>query len=547
MRGLVFTYIMLCCCVFLSAASPGFAGSALWISDELPQWYKKGGITSSGEKAIEILKSSETNGIASSRYDIENLSTYLTLKTEDEAEISNINDQITQKLVLYMIDLESGIGRSRENIKKLSDEGERKSVLQAISRLIRQPDYNVMLDNIQTDNEQYIKLKKALSAYTALKNSQLIKTIALKTPLELGDEHEAIPQIRQNIKIINAAAKSTKFDKIKLEPGIEYDEALMDEVQQFQKITRLEADGVLNKRTVERMNNYADDGIAQIRFTMDKLRSETPRGGQKYIVVNVPEFQLYAYSAGKREFTMPIIVGQVGTQTPEFRNGINTVVLNPDWRPTAKITRELVAKIRRNPEFLAKEGYEVAWFDGEKIDSDLYQDIDWNEIQASDIKIRQQAGGQNALGHIKFLMPNSNDIYLHDTNSRKLFAKTDRALSHGCIRLGDPMKLAEFVLGREVFEKRNITKKAGKGGSEYINITSIPVYAIYHTAWVDDDGFINIAADIYNKSKKFNQALQGDADELNKLLAETLPDSPRPNRAGVHMDEIATNINPATP
>lgn len=515
-----------------------------------PLWFDQNGYTADGIKALKILNNTAENGISPDRYHAVALNKFSEQKLTDAKKIAEVNSEVNRSLVLYLLDLHFGIGQSKNMVEKLSAD-ERKQYQayfqEALTLLVRSPDYNTVLDLFSSKENQYLALKNRLGIYNKIKADKTFRTIAFKGTLKAGQESASIPDLRYDINLINSASRAENLDAAKLASGNTYDNELYKQVVVFQHETGMEENGVINAALIAKLNSAIDTNIEQVAFTMDKIRSDRKDMGSKYVKVNIPEFKLYAYDDGKQQFSMPIIVGKFGKETPEFNNKIQTMVLNPDWHPTAKITKELVARMRRDPSFLAKGGYEVKLAgSNENLSANESMAMDWNNIDSSQVRIRQGSGDQNALGKIKFIMPNSDDIYLHDTNSHGLFKNAMRALSHGCIRLSEPFKLAEFVLGEELFKKKSILKIIGSGTSEAIKTADIPVYSIYHTAWVDDNNQLIIANDVYKKLPNFRLMNKGEKTPSPEILAAISP-VPSSNWARINVNEVALMVNPSAP
>ena len=516
----------------------------------LPIWYTQDGFTKEGTKAVEILKTSKSHGIPSSRYDLGLFEEQKDKKISDAAELKNINSKVTQSLIAYMLDLRFGLTKSQNAITKLSEE--EKASYQAyfedvINHLIKSDNPESAIQNFVEGNEQYTKLQDALNRLYTIKENNQIKPVKITKSIKLNDEKPEVADVRNNLKIIDYAMTGKTQPKSASVSNV-FDDELSTEVKQFQENNGLSADGNLGAQTAAKMNTYIDDSIAQIEFTLDKIRSDKGISGDKYILVNIPEFKLYGYDQNKISLEMPVIVGQIGKETPELQNHIQTMVLNPDWTPTDKIMKnELIPKLRKSSKFFTAGGFEIRWRDTNQVISQAdYDSIDWSKVSNSNIKIKQTSGSHNALGKIKFLMPNSDNIYLHDTSTRGLFKNAYRALSHGCIRLGEPLKLAEFVLGATEFKHRAIEKIINSGKSQALKTAEIPVFVIYHTAWVDSDGNLKLGQDVYKKGKNF-EAVLAKAKPIEEGIIASVSPNPRSDWASVNVHEFATAVNTSTP
>ncbi len=258
----------------------------------------------------------------------------------------------------------------------------------------------------------------------------------------------------------------------------------------------------------------APDQRARMEQTLEQWRwlpREFPNGA---IVVNVPEFRLRVFDeTNKVALEMKTIVGLVKHQTPLFTADLKHVVFGPYWNvPTSILKNEIVPDIVKDRSYLVRNDYEVVDGQGKAISTGEVSDETLAGLESGNLRVRQVPGKKNALGRVKFLFPNNNDVYLHDTPSRSLFAREQRTLSHGCVRVEDPQALAEWVLRNEPeWDKARIEESLKFTKPLQVNLkTAIPVFMVYHTATVGDDGQLHFWKDVY------------------KLEATTAAPAPRP-------------------
>jgi L,D-transpeptidase YcbB len=233
------------------------------------------------------------------------------------------------------------------------------------------------------------------------------------------------------------------------------------------------------------------------------------------IIVNIPEFLLRALDAqGNPTLKMRVVVGRaMRTETPVMEQDMKYLVFWPYWNvPPSILRHELVPKTTKDPAYLQKNGYEVATYSGQVVTDGLVSEEILAQLRAGKLMVRQKPGPKNALGLIKFIFPNSNNVYLHSTPSQSLFAKSRRDFSHGCIRVEDPAALAELVLRNNPGWTREKIDAAFKTGKEQqVNLkNTIPVLIVYGTAVAPEDGTAHFFQDIYGFDK-----------DLEKLIADT--------------------------
>jgi murein L,D-transpeptidase YcbB/YkuD len=293
--------------------------------------------------------------------------------------------------------------------------------------------------------------------------------------------------------------------------GTELDERLAAAVRSFQKRHGLVPDGVVGARTLLALNTPVADQIGQVRINLARRiedRSYLPR----YVEVNVPGFELRLVEHGKVSLRSRVIVGDEDKPTPIFDDRIRTIELNPSWYVPTSITPELLDKEKKRPGYLAKNGFY------------------WRASAEGSGRLVQRPGPENALGRIKFLFPNHHAVYLHDTPQRGLFGRSERSLSHGCVRVEKPIDLALALLGREGWNARRLDAAFAAEKTQRIELaTSVPIFLDYRTAWVDDEGRLNLFPDLYGH----------DAGGVTVFAGKGLPPERRPEPAPAPADPAA--------
>lgn len=266
-----------------------------------------------------------------------------------------------------------------------------------------------------------------------------------------------------------------------------YDENLQNGIKSFQKRFGFTPDGKLNDKLIEQMKVPVIERIKQILINMNRMRwlPQEPEG--RLIEVNIPAFILHVYNGKDPVFSMPVVVGKDGHNTTLFSDLMTTIVFSPYWNvPPSIVKKEIVPAMDSDQNYLDEHNMEIT---GEE-----------NGLPV----VRQKPGLDNSLGKVKFLFPNSFNIYLHDTPAKELFHKDIRAYSHGCIRLADAEKMANYLLKdnrKWTPEKINEAMNSGKEQSVKLN-DPVPVFITYYTSWVDQTGQLNFRDDIYGHDKE---------------------------------------------
>ena len=296
-------------------------------------------------------------------------------------------------------------------------------------------------------------------------------------------------------------------------PPSRYEGAVVDGLKAFQERHGLALDGVIGKGTFEQLNVAPEARVRQLELALERLRLTPLPDAPRAIVVNVPEFRLRAYEIrdGRLEVkaAMNVIVGNARkTRTPLFDAEMQFVEFSPYWNVPPSIARgETLPKLRREPGYFDQQGFEFVGSDGRPVGG--FSEAHLDAVQRGQMRIRQRPGARNALGDIKFVFPNPDNIYLHHTPTPQLFKKDRRDFSHGCIRVEEPLELAKFVLADEPeWSEERIVQAMTKGRSATLRLREpFPVIIAYFTAVVRD-GRVHFFPDIYGHDKILEDALR---------------------------------------
>jgi murein L,D-transpeptidase YcbB/YkuD len=273
-----------------------------------------------------------------------------------------------------------------------------------------------------------------------------------------------------------------------------YDDAVEHGVRDFQVSEGMTADGRVGDATLEAFDRAPAVTAAALTATMANVRHLAASAPREFFLVNVPSQTAYLIAGDKVELSMRVAVGRPSRPTPLLEDRITDVILNPTWTaPTTVLAKDKLPSLRRT----GHPGIEGAtiYLDGEEVDPAL---VDWSLVTADRLKVVQSPGDQNALGRFKFNLTNGESIYLHDTNDHSVFSRQNRALSSGCVRLAEPRKLAELLLGREGWSPERITAAVGRERTQGIGLNHpLPVRIVYWQATVDDGGVVHVYRDIY--------------------------------------------------
>jgi murein L,D-transpeptidase YcbB/YkuD len=355
----------------------------------------------------------------------------------------------------------------------------------------------------------YDRLKAALGVYLKLAAEGDGEPVPVPAQtIRPGDSYEGMAQLVARLDQLGDAApgvlsQSTGGTSI-------YKGAVVDAVKYFQRRHGLTPDGLLGKATVAALNTPLRVRVQQIQFALERYRWIPDSFPQPPIVVNIPEFRLRTMirQPGALPLDMKVVVGKAyHHRTPVFAHYMRYVIFRPYWEVPPSITHaELIPKIRRNPNYLAAHNFEVV--DGAS--GEVEGGAVLAGLSSGVYRIRQKPGPKNALGPVKFIFPNSYNVYMHGTPATQLFARSRRDFSHGCIRVENPLALAEWVL-RNNPEWTDDRIVAAMNGSETIQVNlthPTPVLILYSTAVVEPDGQIHFFDDIYGYDADLQKVLE---------------------------------------
>lgn len=329
-------------------------------------------------------------------------------------------------------------------------------------------------------NDMYAALKKELALYYGIAKKGGWPLIpAVKSSLKKGASDPALPAIKKRLQLTldMPGADSSAF----------FTDTLETAVKHFQRRFGYKQTGIITPGLIKDMNVSTEKRVAQILLNMDRMRwlPQKPKGN--LIIVNIPEFMLHVFDGDKVLFDMVVVVGKVGNNTMMFNGDLNQIVFSPYWNVPSSIAKsEILPAIARNPNYLARKNME--------------------QIGNS---FRQRPGPGNALGKVKFIFPNSFNMYFHDTPSKSLFNEDKRAFSHGCIRLSEPQKMAEWLLRNDPsWTREKIMSAMNQTSEKAVRLKeAVPVFIIYYTAWVDHDGLLNFRDDVYKHDSELEKKM----------------------------------------
>jgi murein L,D-transpeptidase YcbB/YkuD len=385
-----------------------------------------------------------------------------------------------------------------------------------ITQLSESDDVHAMVDSLEPPFRRFRALESLLRGYRALStDSALTRLPAITASIRPSDRWQGVPALRRLLSALG--------DLPQLSPpsgaadSDSYDPWLVDAVKRFQARHALAADGVIGRATLAQLRTPISSRVAQIELTMERWRWLPDPVDPRLLVINIPEFRLYALERDSGSFRarerMDVVVGSAyhGRHTPVFESTLRYVVFHPFWDvPRSIARREEIPKIRRDAKYADRMGMEIVR--GGDVGAVRYAITEANLQRVIDgiLRLRQRPGPLNALGDIKFVFPNSYNVYLHGTPEQHLFELSRRDFSHGCIRASDPERLAEFVLGEQNgWDRTRIEASVADATMRTVTLDRpLPVYVVYATVVVDSAGAPSFLPDLYGHDATLARALR---------------------------------------
>lgn len=403
----------------------------------------------------------------------------------------------------------------RKNLKLISP---RSTLLDAHLLSIQTGTVRAALDALTPNHQAYTHLKKALNDYRKLSGTGGWSKVPQGPSLKPGMQDDRVKALRNRLMATGELKQKSP------DPTL-YDDTLMVAVRAFQIRHHLEPDGVAGKGTIDAMNVTAAERVNQIRVNLERARWIFHDMPSSSIIIDIAGFMLQYYHEKLPVWRTKVMVGQPFNQTPIFRSAITYLVVNPTWTiPPEIVKNETVPRILTEKNYLAKQHLRILTSTGEEVSPAT---VPWRQFMGKYLPytLRQDPGEENSLGLIKFIFPNPYHVYLHDTPSKALFDRTQRAFSHGCIRVQNPLELGRRLLINDPGNPVNETKfnqilTSGKTTTVILK-QPLPIYLMYLTANVQD-GRIMFKPDLYNRDQGIFEALNAQpspvqAEELSEV------------------------------
>lgn len=481
-----------------------------------PFWVAEHGVQARAGELLAVLDRAEEDGLDPARYRPAAIAALLPAR--DAESLARLELMLTLALNAYITDMRKGWAASTRLDTRLlaavRDSDSETDVAEVVREGLRRSDLADFLARQAPQHRAYQALKKLLAQYRRLEAAGGWPQIPPGGKLEPGVADHRLELLARRLLITGdlAALPASMTAAPGLPPPV-YEGELIQAVKRFQRRYNLKQDGIVGKITLNALNIPVRDHISKIRLNLERWRWLPHQLGGRRILVNIAGFTLTSMNNEETELFMPVIVGEIYNKTPVFSHVMTYIEVNPYWTLPPSIARkEIVPKMRKDPGYLSRQRIRIfaGWHEGAPEVASA--SINWRTIGSgiTRYRLRQDPGPGNALGRIKFMFPNSKNIYMHDTPGQELFHRTRRTFSHGCIRLSRPLELALHILqedGQRMTKEGLRKAVASKKQQVLVLNTPLPVHILYLTALEAEDGSVHFYDDIYGYDSQLAEAL----------------------------------------
>lgn len=493
----------------LSAGNPiQLLGEPVYCTHLIQEFYQLRGFQSAWQSSnidslLSAIQQAEYHGLNAEDYHFSALTEFYKEAQSDE-EWADLDFLATDAFLLYASHFLNGKVNPEtvdSEWKAVRREGNARRQLE--NALANQSIYKTLL-SLAPHHMGYLQMSSQLLFYRQIQAAGGWPQIPTGETLKAGmTDSVRIPLLSERLWITGDLKDSINY--------ITYEPDLMDAVKHFQKRHGLETDGHLGKETLAALNIPVDQRVDQILLNMERHRWITQDLGDHYIMVNIADFMLQVYRDNELMMEKKVIVGKPFRKTPVFSSRMTYLVLNPYWTvPPTVLFNDILPEVIKNPGYLQTKNIKVLTGYGSEMSTVDPYSIDWTKLSPNYFPyvLRQDPGATNALGKVKFMFPNKYNVYIHDTPSKELFNRSDRAFSSGCIRVEKPIELTSYLLSSDPKWTDATIKTILESGEEQTIMLKNPVnvHIIYLTSWVQD-GWIHFRKDLYNRDQPVIQAL----------------------------------------
>ena len=492
-----------------------------------------GELRPSAETLLDALQHARDDGLDPEDYALNRLTT---LKTQigktplDDAAVARLADfdlLMTATFLRYASDLSTG----RVHPDEIRDDWHADSPelvpLAKMSEALEHDRLAELLEELPPPHPGYARLREALKGLREIQTDGGWPAIPDGPDLQSGSRGPRVELLRQRLSrpVGEGSSPASVSGAADL-----FDATLAEAVRRFQKQHGIEPDGKVGKPTLAELNVPVERRIRQVELNLERWRWIPRRLGEVHVIVNIPAFEVELVRGGVSTWRSRIVVGKSFTPTPVFSDQIVAIVANPPWNvPESIALAEYLPELREDPKELERLGLRLFEGTGEDAREVDPAEVKWRRLDEGSFPyhLRQDPGPDNALGRLKFQLTNEYNIYLHDTPARSLFGKSDRDLSHGCIRVEKPLELAEQLLSDS--SQKLLQEALTQTEERHVPLRPpVPIHILYLTSWVDEDSVLSFGSDIYDLDGPQGAALDRVAPRVSGGPASSPKLSARP-------------------
>lgn len=480
-------------------------------------WTKDGKLTGYAYELRYLIRLAKYDGLMPEDYHLPKIDEFFEAMEQDtvlasETEMAAIDIMLTDAFILYAGHLFKGkVDPDRAmtgwNIERKSS---KPKILFALRNALEEGQIRSHLEEFRPKFMIYPRMRRSLMMYYEKEKEMGApwKPVAIRTAIKPNERHAAIPVIRERLIFWN------ELDDYKWEEPELYDSLMLAGVQSFQRKNGLNPDGVVGNATIRALNKSPQDLIRQVSVNLERIRWLPDTTLQEFVLVNIANFSMDYIRNRDTLLHSKAIVGRAYRKTPVFNAPMTYLVFSPTWTiPPTILRNDVIPAVKRDIRYLANNNMRILTYSGKEVDP---QTIDWNRVSASKFPymIRQDPGPNNSLGLVKFMFPNRYNVYIHDTPAKGLFARDDRALSSGCIRINQPTEFAQLLLADQPLWTVDRIRMAMTSGREQTVMLKkqVPVIILYLTFWTAADGTPMVRNDLYDRD-----------DDLYEHLTRRIP------------------------
>jgi murein L,D-transpeptidase YcbB/YkuD len=473
-------------------------------NDFRPFWNDTGNI----RELILLIDKAPEHGLTPEDYSIEQLRRVLAVRERDPTAMikAEADIMLTESLLRYAYHRRLGkvtASTLDPNINYKRDAFRNQPFKETLRQLLEAHSLQGYIDLVAPSGPYYKGVESWLQRYRQLAVAGGWPPVAEGPTLRLGDADPRVAQIRARLVVTGELPQGSDTGSTL------FDEELKKAVLEFQYLHGLEEDGLVGRGTVAAMNVPVEVRIGQLRVSLERLRWVNQEAAQTLVAVNIASFKAFLFRDGEMAWSTRAMVGKDYRRTPIFRGDMQYIEFNPTWTiPPTILRQDTLPSIKHDPDYLASKNIRVIDSSGKFVDP---KTVHWEQYTGGvPYTLRQDPGPENALGIVKFIFPNKHSVFLHDTPHRELFDRPERAFSSGCIRIQNPLELAELLLNDEQYREPALLSIVNSRETRRINLkTPIPVVIVYLTASIDEDGNVLFYKDIYDMDAGVLRALDG--------------------------------------